>query len=433
MSRSATRRGFLSAAASGGAALGLGVAAFAAQVAPSRKLIVGTMGQGGRGTELARLFQQQPGVEVAYVCDVDRRRAANAARAVAAAGGREPRAVGDFRRILDDKSVDVLVIATADHWHAPAAILACAAGKHVYVEKPCCHSPREGELLAAASRKHRRLVQHGTQRRTWPAQVEAVAKLRSGVIGRVLMARAVHVGLRTAIGRGQPAAVPAWLDYDLWQGPAPRRPYRDNLVHYNWHFFWHWGTSEIGNNGVHKIDVARWGLGVDFPRRVSSCGAKLYFTDDGETPDTHLVNYDFGDKILTFENRNWHRRGFEGTAEADIAFYGDRGSLIISGGSYKVYDPGNQAIGEGSGRAGDADHIANLVDAIRHGTPLSAGIEVGYRSAVLCHLGSIAHRTGHTLTCDPQTGRILDDPAAEKLWSREYAPGWESQLTAAAL
>ena len=244
-----------------------------------------------------------------------------------------------------------MVVATADHWHAPAAILACCAGKHVYVEKPCCHNPREGELLLEAARKHRRMVQHGTQRRSWPAQIEAVQRLRNGEIGRVLLARAVHVGVRASVGRGQPAPVPAWLDYELWQGPAPRRPYRDNIVHYNWHFFWHWGSSEIGNNGVHKIDVARWGLGVGLPRRVTSCGAKLYFDDDGETPDTHLVNYDFGDKILTFENRNWHRRGFEGTDAADIAFYGDRGSLIIGGTSYKIYDRENRQIGQGAAAA----------------------------------------------------------------------------------
>ena len=429
MSESVPRRRFLGRTAIGGVMLAAGVPSYAAENSPGRKLIVGTVGQGGRGTELARQFQQQPGVEVACVCDVDRRRAACAARSLADLGGRAPKMVGDFRRILDDKSVDVVVVATADHWHAPAAILACAAGKHVYVEKPCCHNPAEGEMLVAAARKYRRLVQHGTQRRSWPAQIEAVQRLRSGVIGRVLFARAVHVGPRASVGRGKPAPVPDWLDYDLWQGPAPRRPYRDNVVHYNWHFFWHWGTSEIGNNGVHKIDVARWGLGVGFPRRVSSCGAKLYFDDDAETPDTHLVNYDFGDKILTFENRNWHRRGFEGTDAADIAFYGDRGSLIIGGSSYRIYDRENRPIGQGSGRGGEMDHIANLLDAIRNGTPLNAEIEIGYQSTLLSHLGSIAHRTGHTLACDPKTGRILGDPAAERLWSREYQPGWEPKLT----
>jgi len=419
------RRQFLARGAAG-TALAATANSLRAGQSPAETLTVGVMGTGGRGTGLAQTFAQQPGVRVAYVCDVDRRRVANAAKAMAESGVPMPQAVGDFRRILDDRAVDILVIATADHWHAPAAILACEAGKHVYVEKPCCHNPREGELLLAAARKHKRLVQHGTQRRSWPSHHEAIDKLRSGAIGRVLFARAVHTGVRSAVGIGQPAPVPSWLDWDLWQGPAPRRPYRDNIVHYNWHFFWHWGSSEIGNNGVHKIDVCRWGLGVDFPRQVSSGGGKLYFEDDGETPDTHLVTYDFGGKILVFENRNWHRRGFE--SDAEIAFYGDRGSLVIGGSSYKVFDAQNRPMGQGGSGSGDADHVANLIAAIRQGTPLFADAETAYKSTLLCHLGAIAHRTGHTLRCDPATGHILDDPAAEKLWCREYEPGWEPKV-----
>jgi len=271
-------------------------------------------------------------------------------------------------------------------------------------------------------------VQHGTQRRSWPSHVEAARKLREEIIGPVHMARAMHVGMRTSIGRGQPAPLPRWLDYDLWQGPAPRVPYRDNVVHYNWHFFWHWGTGEIGNNGVHKIDVARWGLGVDFPSRVTSAGGKLFFRDDGETPDTHLVTYQFGDRMLAFENRNCHRRGFENPTDADIAFYGEGGTLVIAGSSYKVYDMQDRQIDQGGSSGGDAEHVRNLLDAIRHGTPLSAEIEIGYRSTLLCHLGAIAHRSGHTLRCDPSTGRILDDPEASCLWSRTYEPGWEPKV-----
>jgi predicted dehydrogenase len=384
------------------------------------------MGLGGRGTGLACDFQRQPGVEVAYVCDVDRRRAAVAARAVGAIAGHPPRAIRDFRRILDDREVDILVIATADHWHAPAAILACSAGKHVYVEKPCCHNPREGELLLAAARKHQRLVQHGTQRRSWPATREAIEKLHGGVIGRVLCARAAHSAIRSSIGRGSAAPVPEWLDWDLWQGPAPRRPYRDNLVHYNWHFFWHYSGGEIVNNGVHKIDVARWGLGVEFPRQVSSTGGKLCFQDDADTPDTHLVSYDFGDKMLVFENRNWHR-GI-GDYDRDVTFFGDQGTMVISAASYKAYDMAGKPIGQGAGCGGEVDHIPNFLAAIRDGRPLNAAIDVGYPSTVLCHLGAIAQRVGRSLKCDPRTGRILDDPAAQQLWGRAYEPGWEPKV-----
>jgi predicted dehydrogenase len=428
MSASLARRDFLAAtaAATAGAALAA-PRAFSAENTPSRKVVVGVMGLGGRGTGLACDFQRQPGVEVAYVCDVDRRRAAVGARAVAEVSGRQPKAVGDFRRILDDRSVDLLVIATADHWHAPAALLACAAGKHVYVEKPCCHNPQEGELLLAAARKHKRLVQHGTQRRSWPAEREAIERLRGGVIGRVLFARAAHTGIRSPIGRGKPVPVPDWLDWDLWQGPAPRRPYRDNLVHYNWHFFWHYSGGEIVNNGVHKIDVARWGLAVEFPRQVNSTGAKLCFQDDGDTPDTHVVSYDFGDKMLLFENRNWHR-GLGEYDDSDVTFFGDQGTLAMGGSGYKVYDMAGKLVGQGTGRSGDADHIQNLLGAIRDERPLNADIEIACTSTLLCHLGTIAHRTGRSLKCDPTSGRILDDPEAQKLWGREYEPSWEPKL-----
>ncbi len=192
----------------------------------------------------------------------------------------------------------------------PAGILACAAGKHVYVEKPCSHNPAEGELLVAAAKKYQRCVQMGNQRRSWPAIQEAMQRLKEGVIGRVVVARTWYNAQRGPIGRLREAPVPDWLDWDLWQGPRPRVPYREGIVHYNWHWFWHWGTGEIGNNGVHGIDLARWGLGVDYPEMVTSGGGKLYFDDDQETPDTQVVTYLFGRKMIIFECRNWHRRGF---------------------------------------------------------------------------------------------------------------------------
>jgi len=423
MSSSIHRRQFFTRAAVGGAALALAARGRAAD-SPAKKIVVGVMGMGGRGTTLAEQFQQQPDTEVAYVCCVDRRRLEAAVKAVAKISGKDPQGVTDFRRILDDKAVDVLVCAAPDHWHAPATILACSAGKHVYVEKPCCHNPREGELQVEAARKNNRVVQVGTQRRTWPGMIEGVRKLRDGAIGRVLFARAWYNNQRGTIGRGQPADVPDWLDWELWQGPAPRRPYRSNVVHYNWHWFWHWGTGEIGNNGVHGLDVARWGLGVDYPRRVVSGGGLLYFDDDQETPDSQVVTYDFDGKLLTWECRNWHRRGFEGEMFG-AQFYGDQGTVVMTGAGYKVYDRADKLVEEKGGSGGDAGHVANFLDAIRNGTPANAGIEIGYKSTLLCHLGSIAHRTGHTLTCDPATGRILGDDQAAALWAREYEKGWE--------
>ena len=393
-------------------------------------VVVGVMGTGGRGTELAVEYATRPGVTVRYVCDVDADRAARAGAAVAARQDKEidgPKAVGDFRRILDDKNVDVLVVAAADHWHAPAAILACAAGKHVYVEKPCCHNPHEGELLVAAARKYNRIVQHGTQRRSWPKNVEAVELVKSGGVGRVLFSRGWYNNVRPSIGRGKEMPAPAKLDFALWQGPAPERPFRDNILHYNWHWFWHWGTGECGNNGVHALDVCRWGLGVDYPRRVTAGGGRYYFDDDQETPDTHSVTYDFGDKMIVWEGRSCHPRGFEGSAFG-IAFYGDAGTVVIDGGGYKVLDPNGKVTKEDSGPGGNAEHVQNFLDCVRGEGKLNAEIEEGYKSALLCHLGNIAYRTGHTLNLDPETHRVVGDPEAEALWRREYRKGWEPKV-----
>ncbi|MFO0847948.1 MAG: Gfo/Idh/MocA family oxidoreductase [Gemmataceae bacterium] len=225
--------------------LGATAAALPATVwaAPSDKVVVGVMGAGGRGTSLAKTFAGLPNVEVAYVCDPDEKRVNAAAAAVGKGGKSQPKAVGDFRRILDDKAVDALVCAAPNHWHGPATILACAAGKHVYVEKPCSHTAREAELMVEAARKHDRRVQVGTQRRSYPGIQEAVAKLHDGVIGRVYFAQGWYTNDRASIGNGKEGPPPAGLDYDLWQGPVPRRPFRTNTLHYTWHWFWHWGNG----------------------------------------------------------------------------------------------------------------------------------------------------------------------------------------------
>ena len=417
------RRRFLGVAAATGLLAGWGARAGA--TGPNETIVLGVMGVGGRGKDHIRGFSALPGVEIAYVCDVDERRAAEAAEIAGRGKGGSPKAVGDFRRILDDKAVDALVVATCNHWHAPAAILACAAGKHVYVEKPCSHDPREGELLVEAARKHGRVVQMGNQRRSWPKIIEAVEQVRGGAIGRAYFARCCYSNERPSIGTGKELPVPGWLDYDLWQGPAPRRPYRDNILHYNWHWFWHWGNGELGNNGVHTIDVARWGLGADFPTRVTSSGGRYRFQDDQQTPDTHVVSFEFeGRRSITWEgvSCNPYRPGGEG---AEIVFYGEDGSLAITNGGYTVFDAKGKAVKTVAGPGGDAVHQANFLAAIRGEAKPNSEIEGGHVSTLLCHLGNIAHRTGRALRCDPKDGRIVDDPDAMTHWGREYAKGWE--------
>jgi predicted dehydrogenase len=432
MSRSVSRRAFVrqSAMVAGLAATPAALATRALRAAdsPQEAIVLGVIGVNGRGTALAASFAAIGGARVAYVCDVDERAIDKGTSAVAGKQSQAPRRVADLRRVLDDPSVDAVVIATPDHWHAPATILACAAGKHVYVEKPASHNPREGEWMVAAARKHQRVVQLGTQRRSMPGMIEAIDRLKAGQIGRVLFSRGWYNAVRQPIGHGKTAPVPDGLDYALWQGPAPERPYRDNVVHYNWHWFWHWGTGELGNNGIHALDICRWGLGVDYPRRVTAGGGKYFFDDDQETPDTHVVTYDFGDRAITWEGRNWHRRGFEGSMFG-IAFYGDAGSLVLDGDSSKFFDrDGKQTAAETKGFQGHDPHLKNFLACVRSGDRPNADIEEGHKSTLLCHLGNIAYRTGHALDLDPANGRVQNDPAANALWGREYRPKWEEQL-----
>ncbi len=432
MSDGINRRYFLGATAAAGVAASLtGSAAASQEVAGNpERIVVGLMGCGGRGTSLAHSFQQQPNVQVAYVCDPDRRRRDSVADVVRKAGNAQVQAAEDFRRILDDKQVHVFVCAACNHWHAPATILACAAGKHVYVEKPCSHNPREGELAVQAARKHRRLVQMGNQRRSWPRIIEAIEEVRKGTIGRAYLAQAWYLNLRGTIGRGKEAPPPADLNYTLWEGPAPHRPYHTNYLHYNWHWFWHWGNGELGNNGIHMLDLCRWGLGVDFPTHVTSTGGRYRYQDDQETPDTHLVCFDFpGRKTITWEGLSCNRLPAGKTA--DVIFVGENGSLIIDGGTYRVYDVAGKQLREVRSDAGgtsDALHLRNFLDAVRGNGRLASNIEEAHKSTLLCHLGNIAHRTQRALRCDEKDGHIAGDKEAMNFWSREYAQGWEPRV-----
>jgi len=417
------RREFVAAAA---ASLALPRWAAAGRSPNQQTVVVGVMGTGGRGTQLAKGFESLDGVEVATVCDVDRKRAEAAAAVVGKVHDRKVGTVTDFRRILDNKSVDVLVIGAGNHWHAPAAILACAAGKHVYVEKPCSHNPWEGEMMVAAARKHKRHVQMGNQRRSSPKIIEAIDELRKGVIGKVYFSRSVYANVRPSIGRGKAAPVPEGLDFELWQGPAPRRPFKDNILHYNWHWFWHWGNGELGNNGVHSIDLSRWGVGVDYPIRVVSSGGRYAFDDDQETPDTHVVSYEFeGNRRITWEGLSCNRGLGLGPY---ISFHGTEGTLSIENSGYVVYDKNNKEVKKVAGPGSDDLHFANFLDAVRNNAKLNSEIEEGHKSTLLCHLGNIAQRTGRALRCDPKDGKILDDADAMKLWKREYEPGWEPKV-----
>ena len=434
------RRSFLESSAAAGAAWAAGsyfVSESRAQEPKSlgERIAVGVMGVNGRGGALAQGFMQQPNCEVAYVCDVDQNVLDRVTKTVSQKQERKPTGVKDFRRMLDDKSLDAILVAAPNHWHAPATILGCAAGKHVYVEKPCSHNPREGELAVEASRKYKRVVQMGSQRRSGAAIKEAIQKLHDGEIGRVIYSRAWYNNRRPSIGKGVPASPPANLDWTLWQGPAPERPFMKSdtaagnfIVPYNWHWHWHWGNGELGNNGIHALDLCRWGLQVDYPIRVTSGGGKYRHDDGQETPDTHLVTYNFpGNKSILWEGLSWSPYG-PGGSGFGASFHGENGTIVLGSSSYKLYDDKNKEIGGKSSGLGEGEHFANFLDCIRTGKRPNADIEDGHKSTLLCHLGNIAHRTNRVLTCSEKDGHIQGDDEAMKLWSREYRPGWEPKV-----
>jgi predicted dehydrogenase len=387
-------------------------------------------------------FAAQKNSEVLYVCDVDSRAADKCIGEVEKIQHGRPIASPDFRKALEDKNLDVLIVTAPDHWHAPAAILACAAGKHVYLEKPCSHNPAEGELVVNAAAKYKRVLQMGNQRRSWPNVTAAIAEVHAGVIGRPYFAKTWYTNNRPSIGKGKVVEVPSWLNYELWQGPAPRMPYKDNLIHYNWHWFWNWGTGESLNNGTHMVDLARWGLGVEYPVRVSSAGGRYRYQDDWQTPDTQVINLEFdNNSAITWEGRSCNGRSVEGSS-VGVMFYGETGSLLIeSGNSYKIYDLKNALVKEvknnftvdarntsDPAQELDALHIQNFFDGIRKGTKVNSDILGGHQSTLLVQLGNIALRSGHTLHIDPRNGHILNDKEAMKYWSREYQPGWEPKV-----
>lgn len=434
------RRRFLGASAAG--VLAAGGAAGAAALDPARapatfpavvpagalraaeRVRVAVAGIRGRGRSHATELAGIRDVEVAALVDVDTRILPERAAEIERRTGKRPATHKDYRVFLDDRSIDAIAIATPDHWHAPMGIAACRAGKDVFVEKPCSHNIREGRLLVEAARKYGRVVQHGTQSRSGGIFEEARDLLASGKLGKVRVAKVINSQRRADIGRAEDCDPPEGVDYDLWLGPAPLRPFNPNRFHYNWHWFWDYGTGDLGNDGVHAVDYARWLLGVEDPVAVSASGAKLYFQDDQETPDTQTVTFEFGDRHLIYEMRIWtpyHENGMENGA----VLYGDDGWLAISPQGWRVTFKGNEKGPEATGGRRSESHFQNWIDCVRSRGRPRADILEGHLSSRLSHLGNIATRVGRRLLFDAKTETFVGDPEANGLLGREYRKGFE--------
>ena len=394
------------------------------------RICVAVIGMGGRGGGVMKTVAALDNIEVVTLCDPDQNRMRERAGELEAQTGKKPKLEPDLRRIMDDSSVDAVIITCCNHWHAPAGILACQANKHAYVEKPVSHNIKEGRMLVEAARKYKRVVMGGTQRRSHPNFRHAIQLIHDGVIGDIYMTRWLLPGPRNSIGFKQPEPPPSWLHWDLWRGPAPDQPFHRNLVHYNWHWFWDFGNGEMGNNGSHSVDICHWGLGKEkgLPTRVHAVGGRFGYKDQAETPNTMTATYEFDDGtvlvgeirgLYTGEPRRWH-------------FYGTKGHMEIApSGLFKVYmgrskepEPDLKAPQEPSKSFQPIDDIqfTNWFDAMRTGKPemLNAEIEDIYLSNAFCHLANTSYRLGRQLRFDPASETFEGDEQADQMLTRTY-------------
>ncbi|HSZ16341.1 MAG TPA: Gfo/Idh/MocA family oxidoreductase [Terracidiphilus sp.] len=439
-----TRREFLDTLAVGAAGLAIGSTAksYGQIMGANERLNFAVIGLNSRAyAHLSSLHANQAAARIAYVCDVETNIMAKFAAETEKQMGYAPKREQDFRKVLALKDIDAITIATPDHWHAPLAILGLQAGKHVYVEKPCSHNPAEGALLVRAQQKYGKLVQMGTQQRSSPHTIEIVEKIHNGLIGQAYFAKAWYNNTRKSIGQGKDAPVPATLDWDLWQGPAPRRPYKDNVQPYNWHWFRVWGTGETLNNGTHEVDVCRWALGVDFPNRVTASGGRYAYRDDWQFYDTLVTSYEYDDKMLAWESTCCNGMRYFNRGRGSL-IEGTTGTVMVDRDGYEVYDLKGKKTDEfkvpSTGQTTTADlvgadsmtdaHFANFIAGVRTGAKLNAPVSIGNVAVTMLQLSNIAWFVNRELNLDPLDGKIKNDPEAMKFWDRTYEPGWEPKI-----
>jgi predicted dehydrogenase len=439
-----TRREFIDTLATGAA--GLAVASTAKSygqiLGANDRLNFAVMGLNGRGyAHLSALKANKAKARIAYVCDVETNIMAKYAAAATQAMGEAPKTEQDFRKALAVRDIDAITIATPDHWHTPMAILALQAGKNVYVEKPCSHNPAEGALLVEAQKKYGKVVQMGSQQRSSPHTIEIVDKIHNGAIGKAYYAKAWYCNTRKSIGHGEVVPVPATLDWDLWQGPAPREQYRNNVQPYNWHWFKTWGTGESLNNGTHEVDVCRWALGVGYPNTASSTAGRFAFKDDWQFYDSMDTSFRYDDAILSWQGMCCNGMRTYGRDRGSVIM-GTTGSVVVDRAGYEVYDLNGKMTSEykvprntaessrdliGADSMTDA-HFANFIAGIQTGAKLNQPIAQGNVAVTLMQLSNIAWEVNRELKIDPKDGKILGDPEAMTYWGRKYQPGWAPHI-----
>jgi predicted dehydrogenase len=437
-----TRREFLDtlAVSAVGLAIGSNAKSYGQILGSNGRINFAVIGLNGRAyAHLSALKANKDAARIAHACDVDSNTLKKFADNVQKEMGYAPATDKDFRNILQQKDVDAITIATPDHWHTPMAIAGLQAGKHVYVEKPCSHNPAEGALLVQAQQKYQKLVQMGTQQRSSPHTIEIVEKIHGGLIGRAYFAKAWYSNVRKSIGIGKEAPVPAQLDWDLWQGPAPRVAYRDNVQPYNWHWFKTWGTGETLNNGTHEVDVCRWALGVDFPHRITSTGGRYQFKDDWQFYDTLMTSFDYDDKMISWEGKCCNGMKYY-NRDRGSTIVGTTGTVLVDRDGYEIYDlKGNKTSEFKTGKATSSSdltgrdsmtdaHFANFIAGIRKGEKLNAPVSVGNVAVTMLQLSNIAWEVNRELQLDTKDGQIQKDPQAMKLWGRDYEQGWAPHI-----
>ena len=428
------RRKFLITAGSGAAASMVAETSARNRMTANDKVSVAMIGVRGRGKNLTQYFSSLPEVEIPYICDVDRTVVGPAVEIVQKAKGKKPKVVQDLRHVLDDNSIDAVVVATPVHWHAAATILACEAGKDVYVEKPMSHNLREGRLMVEAVKRTGRVVQVGSQSRSRPITQRFVEYIQSGRIGDVPMAKVMNLERRPDLGHKKDEPAPEGLDYDLWTGPALMLPFNRNHFHrtYSWH--WNYGNGELGDNGSHWLDICRWVLDIDCPTQISGTGRKLWVMDDKQTPDTTNVTFDYDHNSIVWEERLWTPYTRQ-RSEQTMVFYGtkgraEKGRWASGHYAFRIFDADEQLIHyeqEPSQETGIIPHIQNFIDCVRTRQKPNADVETAHISTSICHLGNVLVRSGHNIRFDPATETIPSNPEAGQYLSREYRDHWSSE------